>query len=368
MSGRAVRAVDLPAGGPREVLLVGLSALGDVVRMLPLATAIKRKYPELRLIWLTQPGPRRLLTNHPAIDEFILFDRRTGLAGLRSFLEARKKLRGRRFDLVLDAQVALKAGILTAFADAPVKLGYDRRRASDLNWLFTTHRIPTGPRRHVLDEYFEFLEWLDIPARPLDWGLDVTEEERWQQTELLAPLRADAPICAIVVGTSRRRKNWRADRYVRLVDAIGREYGLGVVLVGGPSAEERRIAGRVLAESRVRPLNAVGDGVRRLVWLLNGCDLVVSPDTGPLHIARALDTPVVGLYGYTNPKRFGPYGKYQDLVVDGYARYPGEPYPCSNEYRAGGMDRVTVGAVLKKVERALQRYVRPRRPAVRRAH
>ncbi|HEY8483395.1 MAG TPA: glycosyltransferase family 9 protein, partial [Longimicrobiales bacterium] len=98
----------------------------------------------------------------------------------------------------------------------------------------------------------------------------------------------------------------------------------------------------------------------RLVYLLEGSDLVVSPDTGPLHIARALDVPVVGLYGYTNPKRSGPYRKYEELVVDGYARFPGEDYPCSMEYRPGGMERVTVERVLEKVQLAVDTYVRPR--------
>jgi heptosyltransferase I len=129
------------------------------------------------------------------------------------------------------------------------------------------------------------------------------------------------------------------------------------VLVGGPSEIERDIAERIAATSRVQPINALGNDIRRLVYLLDGASLVISPDTGPLHIARALDKPVVGLYGYTNPKRYGPYRKYTDLVVDGYARHPSENYPLNMEYRQDGMSRVTVSAVLDKVRLAMTTYV-----------
>ena len=93
---------------------------------------------------------------------------------------------------------------------------------------------------------------------------------------------------------------------------------------------------------------------------MDGSDVLVSPDTGPLHIARALETPVVGLYGYTNPKRTGPYRKYTDLVVDGYARYPGEEYEASMEYRPDGMNRITVGMVREKFELAVSKYTKAR--------
>ena len=117
------------------------------------------------------------------------------------------------------------------------------------------------------------------------------------------------------------------------------------------------MADEILARTDATVIDTLGDDLRRLVWLLDGADLVLSPDTGPLHLARALDTPVVGLYGYTNPRRYGPYRKFEELVVDGYARTPDEHYPPSIEYREEGMHRVSVEAVLAKVELALQRYV-----------
>lgn len=346
--------LELPAT-PREIALVRMSALGDVIPALPVATALKRAYPEARLTWIIQPLPHRLIAGHPAVDRFILFHRRRGWGAWRSFTEVARTLRADRYDLVLDLQVALKAGIVTAMLRAPVKLGVDRSRSRDLNWLFTTHHLPPRPVGHIQDEYLEFVEYLGIDPHPLEWGLRFTEEEIAGRDAFFEEV--GRPACAVVVATSRREKNWAPERYARLVDALASDLGLRCVLVGGPSAVERAAAETILARASHPPVDALGDDVRRLAYLIGGSDLVVSPDTGPLHIARALDVPVVGLYGFTNPKRWGPYRKYGDLVVDGFAREPGEPYGPEAPPRPGGMDRITVDAVLEKVELALSRYV-----------
>ncbi|HUF13411.1 MAG TPA: glycosyltransferase family 9 protein [Longimicrobiales bacterium] len=349
------RTLKLPAP-PREVCIVMMSAIGDAVHVLPVANALKRGWPRCRITWVIQPAAHKLVENHPAIDDFIIFRRQRGIAGWRSLADARRQLEGRRFDLVLALQVYFKAGVLTAMIDAPIKLGFDRARARDLNWLFTTHRLPAHPVQHVQDQYFEFVRYLGLDPRPVEWGIDITDEERRRQREFFAPLKR--PVVAIVMGTSKPEKNWMAERYTRLIDTIQRDMGLTAVLVGGPSAIEKEITDATLYRCSTVPVNALGDDLRRLVWILDGADIVISPDTGPLHIARALERPVIGLYGYTNPKRLGPYAKYQDLIVDGYAKHPDDVYPASMEYRADGMKRVQAHSVIEKVGYALRTYVR----------
>ena len=340
---------------PREILIVMLSALGDAVHVLPVVNALKRKWPQTRITWIIQPVPYKLVNNHPAVDEFILFHRRRGMDALASYRQLRHNMRGRRYDLLINLQVYMKAGLITALAPATRKLGFDRRRARDLNWVFTNERIPPHATDHVQDQYFEFLDYLDVPAQPVQWRLDLTTSEKAAQQEFFAPL---GRTCAVVVATSKAQKNWAPERYAKVVDALETQYNLRCILVGGPAPVERAAAEEIVKLARVKPLNALGDDVRRLLWLLDGASLVISPDTGPLHIARAVETPVIGLYGYTNPRRYGPYRKYQDLIADGYARYPGEHYPLSTEYREDGMQRVTVEMVLEKAELALTRYLR----------
>jgi heptosyltransferase I len=337
---------------PREILIVMLSALGDAVHVLPVVNALKRKWPQTRISWVIQPVPHQLVQGHENVDEFILFRRRRGPQAWRSFTGISRALQGRRFDLLINLQVYLKAGLITSVAKADVKLGFDRRRARDMNWLFTTHRIPPRPTGHVQDQYFEFIEHLGITPEPVEWRLRLSDEEHAAQRSFFQGL--DRPACGIVVGTSKAEKNWAPERYARLIEALEVDYGFRTVLLGGPSAAERAAAERVLRETRGQPVDAMADDVRRLLWLLDGCDLVVSPDTGPLHAARALDRPVVGLYGYTNPKRYGPYRRPWQ-VVDGYARFDGEEYGVNQKYRIDGMNRVTVEMALAGVDRVLAR-------------
>lgn len=335
---------------PREICIVMLSAIGDAVHVLPVANALKRAWPGTRITWVIQPVPHQMVDEHPAIDDFIVFNRRRGLAGVAGFIEARDAFRDRSFDLLIGLQVYLKAGILTAMAPARVKLGFDRMRARDAQWLFTTHTIEARGHRHVADQYLEFVDRLGIDPEPVEWGLDFTDTERRAQRGFFDQL--DRPACALVMGTSKEEKNWTAEGYARVAEVLDSRHGLRPVLVGGPSREERAMADEVLRLSDARVVDALGDDLRRLMWILDGSRLVVSPDTGPLHIARALERPVVSLFGYTNPRRSGPWRASEHLVVDGYATDPDEEYPLAPVYR-DGMKRITVDMVLEKVSLAL---------------
>jgi len=338
---------------PREICIVMLSAIGDAVHVLPVANALKRAWPQCRLTWILQPVPHQLVAGHEAIDDFVVFRRRRGLGAWRSYHDLARELRGRRFDLLLGLQVYLKAGLITALVPARVKLGFDRRRARDAQWLFTHRRIPPHAPQHVQDQYFEFLDFLGIDPHPVTWDLRLTDGERAAQADFFGAL--DRPACAVVVGTSKREKNWPPEGYARVMERVEREHGLRPVLVGGPAPDERRIADAVLASTRARVVDALGDDVRRLAWIVEGSALLITPDTGPLHVARALETPVVSLFGRTNPKRSGPYRAYEQLVVDGYATYDGEDYPLAPLYR-DGMRRITVDAVMEKVALAMRTY------------
>ncbi|MEO5509362.1 MAG: glycosyltransferase family 9 protein, partial [Longimicrobiales bacterium] len=203
---------------------------------------------------------------------------------------------------------------------------------------------------HVQDQYFEFLQFLGIDPGPVEWRIPITTSERAEQAKFFAEL--GGPAVAVVVGTSRPLKNWPAERYARALERIHEKHGLIPVIVGGPSAAEREMADAIKAATRIRVVDTLGDNIRRVVWILEGSRLVLSPDTGPLHVANALGKPIVGLYGYTNPLRYGPYG-HADSVVDGYARTPSEIYAPSMEYREEGMGRVTVDAVVAAADRAL---------------
>jgi len=333
-----------------SVCVVMMSAAGDAVHVLPVLNALKRRHPASHVTWILQPAPASLVQGHRAVDEILLFDRSRGW---RAFTDIRRALATRAFDLVINLQVYFKAGIVTAFTRAPVKLGFDRARARDINWLFTTRKIPPHANQHVQDQYFEFLTAIGVPADPVEWHLGPRPEERPWQRDFFAPF--ERPAVAMVVATSKPEKDWLPERWAQVSDALWHDFGLEPVIVGGRSKRELHAERVILERARHTPRSALGSGLRRLVAILDGSALAIAPDTGPLHMAVAIERPVISLMGYTNPKRTGPYRRYHDLIVDAYGD-PGEDYPISMENRPGRMARIQPRDVLERVERWRARY------------
>jgi heptosyltransferase I len=333
----------------RHLCIVLLTGLGDVVHGLPIVNAIRSVRPDLRVTWVAEPMPAQLLSPHTSIDSVVAWHKKAGLRGVR---ELRARLANAQFDLTLNFNIYFKAVVPTLLSRAPVRLGFGRGRARDGVWLAHTHNLPSGPRKHTQDMFLDFLDALGV-ARPdpLEWRLHLTDGERAAQVRFFERFEG-RPVCAVVPASANPKKDWVADRHVPLVDALA-GLGFGVVLAGGPGARESAIATSIVARASRTPAWGLGEGVRRLLWLLAGCDLVIAPDTGPVHVARALDIPVIGLYGHTNPWRVGPYRRFADLWVDAYDDPDEPPDPSNFEPRHGRMERITVDDVMARVHRAI---------------
>ena len=333
-----------------SVCVVAMSGIGDTVHTLPVLAALKRHAPACRITCILQPGGAALALGHPAIDLPVVFRRQRGLWA--AYRALRSELR-EPFDLVVDLNVAAKASVATAMLRAPVKLGFDSARARELNWLVTTHRIPPHAPQHVQDQYFEFLDALDVPNESVEWHLGPWPLERDAQRAFFAGF--ERPVVTLVIGTSDPEREWIPERWAELSDALFERHGLQSVLAGGRSPRELETERAILARTRHRPVSALGQSLRDLVGLLEGSALVVSLDTAPLHMSVALDRPVIMLAGSWNPKRTGPYRRFHDLIVDAYGD-PGEDYPISTEKRKDRMRRIRVEDVLAKVERWRSAY------------
>jgi heptosyltransferase I len=340
--------------GVRSVCVVLLTGLGDVVHGLPLVNALKDHDPSLRITWVVEPMPSGVLAPHPSVDEVIVYEKKRGSRGV---VDLRRKLAGRRFDLTLNLNVYFKSLWPTVFSGAPRRLGFERGRAMDGVWLAANHRLAPAPRRHTQDLFLDFLAPLGV-ARPdpLEWRIPITADERAAQAAFFGALDGRPPV-AIVPATANAKKDWMADRWAQVVDALEHDFGFRAVLVGGPGERETRTAREITELASAKPAWGMGDGIRRLLWMLEGSRMVVAPDTGPVHIARAFGVPVVGLYGHTNPWRVGPYRAFQDLWIDTYTE-PGEAPDASRfDSKLGRMEMITVRDVLDRVELARSRYL-----------
>lgn len=328
-----------------RVGVVMLSTAGGAVWTLPVLNAIKRAHPSSRISWIAQPGTASLIEGHSAVDEIVPFDRGRGVVG---YLELRKRLAVRAFDTLLVLQSYLKSGVVAALARADAKLGIDRARARDLGWMFTNRELPHRPSRHMQDQFLEFLGPLGVAAEPLEYRLGPWDHERGWQRDFFQPF--GRPVVALVIGTTKPEKDWMPERWAELSDALWHDFQLEPVIVGGRSDRELAAERVILSRAKRRPRSALGSGLRRLLGILDGSALAISPDTGPIHMAVAIERPVIGLYGFTNPQRTGPYRRYQELLVDAFGD-PGEAYDAAAPNRAGRMARIRVRDVLDRVER-----------------
>ncbi len=333
----------IPRGG--RVCIVMMSAVGDTVHVLPVVTALRRHDPSLHITWLLQPLPASLVRGHDAVDEIVEFH---PSRGWRAFTDVASILRRQRFDVVVDLQVAMKAGIVTALTRARRKVGFDRARARDLNWLFTSERIPAHAPQHVQEQYLEFLRHLGVEPEPVEWRIGPYPAERAWQREFVASV--GTPFAAINIATSNPDRDWMPDRWAAVVDVLHERHGLRAVIVGGRSERELAVRDEIGRLARHQPVDALGSGFRKLVAILDGADLVLALDSAPLHIAVAAGTPVVSLMANADPRRTGPFRAFHDLIIDAY-HDPGEIAPVSMQRRWGRMPRITVDHVLDRVER-----------------
>ena len=311
-----------PPAPPRSICLLRLSALGDATHVVPLVRTLQHAWPDTALTWVIGKAEHRLLEGLPGV-EFVVYDKRSGLAGMAAL---RRSLRGRRFDALLQLQVAARANLLSALIPASRRIGYDRSRSKDLHGLFVSERIPDRPGIHVLDAIGSFCEPLGLEQTEVVWNLPVPGDAHdWARAQWPDD---GMPVLLISPCSSHVRRNWRAERYAAVADHAAAR-GWRVVLCGGRSALERDTTDAILAAMQAPAVDLVGkDTLKQLPALLARADLVLTPDSGPMHIANAMGSKVMGLHAASNPARSGPYSDRRycvDRYDDAARKFLGKP-------------------------------------------
>jgi len=335
----------------RRICLVRTSALGDTVHALALANAIKRGYSNAHLTWILQDLPFTMVQYQPNIDEFITFKRNADMkTWLRFLLSLRKRP---PYDIAIIPQASAKVSLIAMFIPARIKLGFDFARAREFHYLVTNEHIPARPMGHVQDQFFEFAEFLGIEKEPIEWNFNFTEQEKNWKKDFFRSL--GRPAIGFVIASSSPEKDWAPENYARVMDHVT-SLGYIPLAIGGPGRREAEIAGRIKSCCSNAPILALDKPVRRTMLRLSGCRLVVSPDTGPLHMAVALGVPTIGLYGYSNPKRCGPYARFHDLLIDMYNDPDTKDANITRKTRPGRMRLITPQQVIEKIEYGLEKY------------
>jgi heptosyltransferase I len=297
---------------PEEICVVRLSAIGDTCHALAVVRRIQDNWPTANVTWIIGKTEAKLLGDIPDI-EFIIFDKSKGR---RAYKDVQKDLNGKIFDIALCMHASMRANFLYRKLKAPVRLGFDRKRAKDFQWLFTNRRIAAMHGEHALEAMMSFASAIGADPQPIRWDIPLDDAARSFAADRRAPGRPLVVISPCSSNRSRNFRNWSIENYAMAIRHLN-ESNCRVVLTGGPSELELEY-GVALSQQGIAE-NLIGStSLKQLAALINEADLVICPDSGPAHIGTAFSTPVLGLYATTNPERTGPYAS-RELTVN---RYP----------------------------------------------
>lgn len=344
---------------PQSVCLLRLSALGDVCHCIALVRALQQQYPNAQITWIIGRSEFRLVRAMPDI-EFIVFDKRGGLKGVRAL---RRELSARRFDVLLHAQVSARANLLGRMVKAKRRIGFDRARSREGHGWVINERIAAVPFQHQADAMLEF-------ARALGVDADLNEIDRAPPVQVadreFAFKHQPEPNQAVLMSpcSSHPVRNWRVSGYAQVADWVIEQAGRPVILIGGPSEIEQQTAAGIASEMRQQPVNLVGrDTLGQALAMLERAACLIAPDSGPVHFAAALGTPVVGLYASTWSRRSGPCGSLEycvDRFPQAAERFRGK---AAEQLRwgtrieqTGVMELIETEAVIEQLHRVISVY------------
>ncbi|GIU51034.1 glycosyl transferase [Shewanella sairae] len=301
------KSTSIDLSNAESLCLLRLSAIGDVCHAVAMVQAIQRRYPELKITWILGKVEYQLLQHLEGV-EFVIFDKSQGW---RSYFNLKRALKGRKFDVLLHMQVALRATIASLAISAKIRIGFDRFRAKEGQWLVTNHAIEPQATPHVLEGFMGFAKAIGVTDLTPSWNIPVPATD----TEFAKTLIADeSQVLVICAAASKAERNWLPERYAAVADyAVTKGYR--VILCGGPTQLERDLADNIQAAAKSGLENQVGKtSLLQLLAILKQASLVLAPDTGPAHMAVTQGTPVIGLYAHSNPGRTGPYTSLDSVV------------------------------------------------------
>lgn len=339
---------------PRKVCLLRLSAIGDCCHAVPLLRSLQLAWPYTSFTWVIGSTEAKLMRLLPGV-EFIEVNKREGLKGLRAL---RRRLRHRRFDLLLNLQHSLRASAASLCIPARRHIGFARADSRELQWLVTKENIdPTG-RVHVADGFLAFADAMGVWQRAIHRSLPVPAEAR-ARAHWLIP--GEQPTLVISPCSSHALRNWSAERYAAVADHAASRLGMRVLLCGGRSATERAMADAIISHAVSGITDLTGrDTLLELQAVLERATVLLSPDSGPVHMANLANTPVIGLYAATRLARSGPHGAAQwsvDAYDEAARRFLGksaDSLPWRRKIEVPGvMDLITVDQVTAKLDQLM---------------
>ncbi len=307
-----------------NILIVKLSSLGDVIHALPALNALRKGYPKSHITWLVEDYASQIVLDHPSVDKVLVSARknwiqeisptRKSVRTLREVLSFVKALRQRNYDLVIDLQGLLKSGIMVGLSGGKRRVGYSRTR--EMSYLFTNEKIPPfDPERHAIERYLHLVRSVGAKEGNLEYGIRIDESHRVRVEALLRDHEILTEDSFVLISPHAHWETnlWDTDRFSRLCDKLIERYPVKIVFTG--TSGERGYVKRILDSMRYPAFDLAGKtDLKEMAYLCSKANLMISTDTGTMHLAAAMGLPVVALFGPTAPWRTGPYGNGHSIV------------------------------------------------------
>ena len=336
---------------PLSLCILRLSAIGDVCHTLAVVQAIQRQYPDAEITWIIGKTEAMLMQDLPNV-KLVPFDKKSGWKGIFTIW---KQLTHKRFDFLLNMQTAFRASILSLGIKADKKMGFNKDRAREMQWLFTNQKVEQTTSPHVLDGQMMFAKAIGVTDLTPKWQLPISMETVEKAKQWLDPMCKNVVISPC---SSKSEKDWLIERYAEIANWLIAQ-NINVILVGSPAKRELEMTAYI-QQLAPNVQNLVGKtSLKEIAALLKLADLVISPDTGSAHIASIQGTPVIGLYAIHNPRRTAPYNDQQnvisvyDEVVQTYYGKPWQALPWATKAKSKTgenlMARISVESVKQKV-------------------
>lgn len=338
---------------PKSLCVLRLSALGDCINAFGVIGALNKQYPDLKISWVIDKRFAPLFKDEQGQDLVPLHTVDFKNQGLKTVLALKKELSSERFDILLNMQTSIKASLCSLAIKAQDKYGYDSERSREGQRFFINHQVPSPENKHVLSGFLAFTQSCNLPVDKPYWDFKLAPEliEKMQTIIGSDKFMALSPCSAV------QSKNWNMQGNIAMAN-YAYEQGFKVVLIGGPSQIEMQTC-NIIAEQCPHCLNLCGKtNLRELAALLSLSSLVLSPDSGSMHLASALNTPVIGLFARHDDKRVGPWN-FMDLNVSVYKQLAkqelnGQTIPWRYRVKQDqAMDNISINMVKEMFNHAL---------------
>jgi len=333
----------------RRILVVKLSSIGDVVQSLPVAGALRRRFPRGYIAWAVGPAAAEVVTGNPHLSEVLVVGGCgadgggvRSLPALTSPVRLRRALRNIGFDITLDLQGLFKSAAIAYLSGARERIGF--RSLQEATFLFNNRRlVPDRRDVHAVESYLDFAQVLGAEREPVEFTIAISDDDR-QRVDAL--LEGRDRLAALIPGARWESKLWPTDRFAAVADALAGDAGLESVVVGAPA--DGGLAAAIAERARSPILDLTGKTtLKQAAEVFRRCRVTVGNDTGPLYISAAMGTPTVAVFGPTDARRLGPYGEGHAKVVAEV-----ECAPCRNR-RCHGRRCMKAIAAEQVVEAAL---------------